>query len=187
MKGSRVASRYAKSLFAISLENSAIDIVKKDLEQIEKMCSESTDLVSLLHSPVVKFDKKTEILKIIFPSLSTQTQQFVAFLCEKRREDSLRGIIQEFFQLYKKHNNIETIVLTTAHPLNTTSKSNIDELIKNIVNNPIKKIDLITKVKEDLIGGFIIEIQDKRLDTSVKQTLNLLKREFEKNHFITSN
>jgi F-type H+-transporting ATPase subunit delta len=107
---------------------------------------------------------------------------FNKLLIKKGRETYLPEIAKAFIQQYKDHRNIFSVKLTTAVP--------VSEELKNAILNKIRTetamqhLELETAVKEDLIGGFVLEIGDQLVDASISYDLNNVRKQFRNNDFI---
>ena len=177
-----VASRYAKSLIDLAVETKQLEEVRKDMQLIKAVCDSNRDFVLLLESPVVKTDKKLAIFKSLFEGkVSKTTSAFLNLIASKRREGYIDDIAREFDEQYKQHKNITTAEVKTAVPLDSKLKKQIMELVKNSVSG---EIELIEKVDPSLIGGFVLTINDKQVDQSVKRKLNDLRKTFTGNSYL---
>jgi len=182
MKSTRLTSRYAKSLLSLSIEKNSLDKIFSDMNNIKSICSENKDLVLLLKSPVVKTDKKLSILSEIFSSsVSEITMTFINIITYKKREKYLEGIAESFISLYKIYNNIETVTLTTSHPVDEKTKLEVLDFVKK---NEKQKVEMNQVIDEELLGGMIIKMGDKQLDASVSRNIKKLKKSFNKNLYI---
>jgi len=182
MKSTRLTSRYAKSLLNLSVEKNRLDKILSDMNYIKNICSENKDLVLLLKSPVVKSDKKLSILSQIFSSsVSEITMNFINIITSKKREMHLEGIAESFISLYKTYSNIETVTLTTSHPIDEKTKFEVLEFVKK---NGKQNIEMKQVINEELFGGMIIKMGDKQLDASVSRNIKKLKKSFNKNLYI---
>ncbi|MDG1718290.1 MAG: ATP synthase F1 subunit delta [Flavobacteriales bacterium] len=182
MKATRLTSRYAKSLLSLSIEQNSLDKLLSDMNYIKNICSENKDLVLLLKSPVVKTDKKLSILSEIFSSFVSEiTMTFINIITFKKREKYLEGIAESFISLYKIHNNIETVTLTTSHPVDEKTKCEVLDFVKK---NGQQNVEITQEIDEELLGGMIIRIGDKQLDASVSRDIKKLKKLFNKNLYI---
>jgi len=182
MKATRLTSRYAKSLLSLVIEKNSLDKTLSDMNNIKSICSENKDLVLLLKSPVVKTDKKLLILSKIFSSsVSEITMTFINIITAKKREKHLEGIAESFISLYKIHNNIETVTLTTSHPIDEKIKIEVLDFVKK---NGKQKVEMNQVIDEELLGGMIIKMGDKQLDASVSRNIKKLKKSFNKNLYI---
>lgn len=182
MQGTKVASRYAKSLLGLSLELGILEKVYADMKLIQKACQESHELSLMLKSPIIKSDKKEKIIKELFGSkIYKVSLSFIEIIARKRRETYLELIAATFVEQYKKHKKILTAVVTTAVGLD----NELREKVLNVVKESQKaEVELVEKVNQDLIGGFIIRVGDKQDDTSIRTKLLKLNRVFKENPYI---
>lgn len=177
-----VASRYAKSLIDLAIETKQLEEVRKDMLLVKQVCDSNSDFVTLLQSPVVKTDKKIAIFNGVFgKNISKTTTAFLNLLAAKRRENYLSGIASSFDEQYKLYKNITTVKVSSAVALDAKLKKDILDLVKK---NATGEIELIEKVDPSLIGGFVLTINDKQVDQSVKRKLNDLSKNFTGNSFV---
>ncbi|MFH1322022.1 MAG: ATP synthase F1 subunit delta [Bacteroidota bacterium] len=182
MKKTRVASRYAKSLLNLAIEQGELENTYNDMKLISQTCHSSKDLTLLLKSPIVKSDKKTRILKEIFKDrLSKLSQSFIDIIIRKRREIYLEEITWEFQNQYKEYKNIITAVVTSASGLDDNIRSEIMKIVKESTSF---EVELIEKKDKELIGGFVLRIGDKQIDKSIQNKLKELSRSFSGNPHI---
>ena len=183
MPNPRLAARYAKSLIDLSLEKGDIESVYSDMLFLESVCKSSKDFVNLLKSPVIKGDQKQKILdSVTSDRVGVITSSFNKLLVSKGREDVLPEIITAFIQQYKDYKGIFIVKLTTAAPISEELKNAILDKIRN--NTPMKNIELITEVKESLIGGFVLETTNELVDASIAFELNNVRKQFRNNDYI---
>ena len=177
-----VASRYAKSLIDLAIGTKQLEEVRKDMQLIKQVCNSNHEFVLLLESPVVKTDKKMAIFKIIFSNkISATTQAFLNLIATKRREGYIDDIANAFDDQYKLYMNIITVKVESASALDAKSKKAILDLVKQTARG---EIELIEKINPSLIGGFVLTIDDKQIDQSVKRKLNDLRKDFSVNLFV---
>jgi F-type H+-transporting ATPase subunit delta len=161
-------------------EKGKLDEAIKDMELVQKTISENRELVVLLKSPVVKADKKISILESIYGKhLSKASMLFINLITKKRREGVLPEIADSFIAQYKEMKGITTAKVTSAAVLSDDAKKRIEDIVQKQVGGTV---ELSTEVNEELIGGFVLRIGDKQLDTSIVSQINELKQEFGK-HF----
>jgi len=174
MQNPRLASRYAKSIFDLAAERNSLEDTLKDMQLLISICSHSSDFVNMLRSPVIKADKKIQIVEAILKGqIHTLTQAFVNLLINKGREMNLPEIANAFVTQYKELKKIKTVKLTTAAPVNENVKVSI--LAKIAANLQGSTVELATAVNPDLIGGFVLEMEDKLFDSSVRRELSNIK------------
>lgn len=183
MKGIRISSRYAKSLLALSNEKSKTNEVFADMELISSTIAENRDLKVLLLSPVIKPDTKLKVLNAIFASkISDISKLFVELLTKKGREGMLGEIADAYVAQVKEFKNIVSAHVVSAIALDNETRETIKRLATQLAQG--KSIELTEKVNADLIGGFILQVGDHRVDASVSGEIKNLKREFEKNPYV---
>ena len=183
MPNPRLAGRYAKSLIDLSIERDQLDAVYQDMLFLQGICKNSKELVALLKSPVIKADKKEIILDAITKDkISIITASFNKLLIKKSREANLPEIVNAFIEQYKEKKGIHNVKLTTATPVSEDLKKAITNKIKSDLS--MKEVELSTEVNENIIGGFILEVDGKMVDASVAYDLNNAKKQFESNEFI---
>ncbi len=179
----RLAARYAKSILDLAVERGQLETVYADMIFLRTICRSSRDLVNFLNSPIIKTDKKRKTLEAITAGrISPLTTAFNALLMSKEREAYLPEIAAAFIEQYKAYKGIQTVRLTTAVPVSEDLRQAILEKVKT--DRHVSQIDLETKVREDLIGGFVLEIGDELIDASIAYDLHKIKQQFENNDFI---
>lgn len=171
-----VASRYAKSLIDLAVETKQLDEVIKDMRLVKKVCSENSDFITMLQSPVIKTDKKQAIFKAVFEGKISKTSlAFLNLIAVKMREAYIPEIAASVDEQYKIRKNITTAKVTSAISLDEKLRKQVLSIVKQ---NATGEIELVEKVDPSLIGGFILTIDDKQVDQSVKRKLNDLRKNF---------
>jgi F-type H+-transporting ATPase subunit delta len=182
MKNTVLAGRYAKSLLDLSVERNELERVYQDMLYIHRVFEQNDELVIAIKSPVVKSDKKVAVLKAIFQSnVSNIILQYIDLIAQRKRESNLQEISEAFVKLYKKEKNILSAKVTSPTSLSGDARAKILAIIA-----PKSKgtVELIEEINTDLIGGFVLRIEDEQLDTSVKNKLSSLKKSFNNNPYI---
>ncbi|MEO1261680.1 MAG: ATP synthase F1 subunit delta [Bacteroidota bacterium] len=180
----RIANRYATSLAELAEEQGKLDRVKEDVESFNEVCG-NRDFWLMLKSPIVSADRKSQVFDKLFDGKYDKlTMAFLKILLKKGREAYLPEIGDEFLVLYKKVKHISSVKLTTAKEL---SKEAVDAIRKKLAASSATEdqVELQTVVDPSLIGGFVVEFEDKLYDASVAHKLNLLKSEFKDNLYIS--
>ena len=182
MRNARVTIRYAKALHGLAIENNSELNVYNDMQKLSLACRNSKELTLFLKSPIIKTDKKLKILEQIFEkNISNISKLFLKIITQKKRESLLYDIANKFVEVYKKHNKIETANIITAQKLEPQLRENILKVLKNKFQ---EKIELNEVVDEKIVGGSIIRVGDRQLDSSVSSALQKLKHKFNKNLYI---
>lgn len=179
----RVATAYAKSIITLAQENKVLDNVYEDMLFTLKVCNESRDLRNVLNSPVIQSSKKLSIVEAIFASkVSELSIKFFTLISKKGREKLIPSIASAFIDEYKFLKGIKTATVITAVGFDEQTKKKIAGLMTSISD---KTIELTYKVDESLIGGFVLNTGDKQFDSSVKNKLNSIKKQFNSNPYIS--
>ncbi len=179
----RLASRYAKSLLDLAIEQGQLEKVYEDMLLLQKVIKGNRDFLNLLRSPIINPDKKGKIINAVTAGKVSQlTTVFNNLLVSKNREANLPEIIDSFIKQYKKLKNIYIAKLTTATPISDNLKAAIVNQIKQ--TSDLQNIEVETSVNENLIGGFTLQVGDKLVDASIANDLREISRQFENNDFI---
>jgi F-type H+-transporting ATPase subunit delta len=183
MSAIRLASRYAKSLLDLSLELGQLEEVFGDMKQVAAVIGASRELKVMLKNPIINAEKKHKVVDAIFGKDSNKiTKTFLTLMVNKGREPYLEDIAKSFIQLYNKYKHITPVVITTAVQFD---KAYTDELVAKLQSKTgIDNAQIKVTVDETLIGGFVLQYEDKLYDASVAHKLELLEKGFSKNQFV---
>ncbi|MEZ4948017.1 MAG: ATP synthase F1 subunit delta [Saprospiraceae bacterium] len=184
MSVARIASRYAKSLIDLAVEQNKLERIMEDVQSFNQLTA-IRDFYLLIKSPIIKGDKKwaitQEILKGKFDDL---TLAFIKILINKGREGLLPEIGKEFIQQYRKIKHISIVTIKTATKL---SDAQLEAIKAKLVASSVTddKVEILTEVDPELLGGFVVEFDDRLYDASVKHQLRKLKKDFESNLYVS--
>jgi F-type H+-transporting ATPase subunit delta len=184
MSAQRIATRYAKSLIDLAQEQGKLDRVLEDVKSFKEVAG-NRDFALLLKSPIVKADKKEQVFNKLFESkYDPLTMAFLKILLRKGRESQLTEIANEFILQYKIIRHISTVKLITATKL---SDQAVEAIRQKLVASDVTddNVEIITRVDPNIVGGFLVEFEDKLYDASVSHKLAMLKREFQGNLYIS--
>ncbi len=183
MADSRVASRYVKSLLTLAVEQNAVEAVHNDMQLFDKVCLDNRPFANMLKSPIIKHDKKKDILEAIFKGkVHKLTLAILEMLTDKNREPLLPAIAHEFHNAYNEYKGIEKATVTTTIAVDAKLKKEIEAMVKKLSSK--KHVELVEKIDKDLIGGFILNVGDRQVDASIKNKLKSLKVKFAENPYI---
>lgn len=178
----RLAQRYAKSLIDLATELHQLDEVREDMLVLQSVLN-NRDFVLMLDSPIIKSDKKNKIIKAITGGkISKTTDVFLQLLCNKNRESNLPGVVSSFLMQYNTIKGLHNAKITTASPLGEELYNSFISKIKT--SSSIDHLKLETVVDENIIGGFILEMEGKLIDASILRDLNDVKKQFANNDYI---
>ena len=174
MNNSLISVRYAKALFLLSKEKGEVDNVYKDMNMLAAHCSKNEDFNELLSSPVITSAKKKKALKAVFEKHVNQlTINFLCMMVDNRRESMLAAIARNFIDQYKDEKDIRSVTLFTAVELDEEYLSGIKDLLQEELG---AKVEMTVRVRDNLIGGFILMVDGKMMDATVANKLRELKK-----------
>jgi F-type H+-transporting ATPase subunit delta len=176
MSNLRIANRYAEALMATAEELHVLKQIGDDFTVIRRIIHESHEFQLFLKSPILKTEKKQEVLKAAFSKMvQPLTLNFLLLLAEKERENFLKDIIEAFFHLQDERMGIVSVQVKTAAEL---SEQQTAQLKQRFEIYSKKKVHIDVSLDSKIIGGFIARIGDTMFDGSVKRQLELLRRRF---------
>ena len=176
MSDQRVAYRYAKALIELAEEQKALDKVSADMEMLTVVCNENRDFRLMLNNPVITHDKKLKILQALFGKKAHKiTNSYIEIITRKNRESVLEATAIEFTRLYNILRGIEEVSVTTTYKLDAAQKKEFEKVIKKVTG---KEVVVNEKIDKNIIGGYIININDRQIDESVRSKLKEIEYKF---------
>ena len=173
MSNLRVAKRYASALMALTGEAKKSDAIANDLLTVQAAITSSKELRSLLASPVVPKDKKKAAVAEIFGTkVGSVVHGYLASIIEKRREDVLPEVLEQYFLLRDEQLGIVSVDVRTAVEFSAAQEK---ALVKQLESFTRKKVRVSFSLDKVLKGGFVAKVGDTTLDGSVKRQLELLR------------
>jgi F-type H+-transporting ATPase subunit delta len=183
MNNPRLATRYAKSLLDLATEQGQVDAVYADMKLLQAIFKSNPDFTAVLRSPIIKADKKGKIVDAVTTGrIGTLSAAFNTLLMKKGREENLPEIAGAFIEQYNSINGIRKVKLTTATAITEELKNTILSQVKG--DTPVEKIELETAVKDELIGGFVLETGGTLVDASILRDLKDIRKQFMNNDYI---
>ena len=170
-----MAGRYAGALFELALEEKAVDQVKKDLETFDTMVGESPDLNRLVRSPVFGVDEQLKALSAILDKagITGIAANFLRVITTNRRLFAVRDIVRGYRALVAKHRGEVSAQITVAEKLNDSNLSALKDALKSVTGG--KDVDLDVKIDPAIIGGLIVKVGSRMVDSSLRTKLNAIK------------
>lgn len=177
MSVGRIATRYAKSLLDLAIEQNQLEDSLADIQEM-KASMASQELVNFFKSPVIKSEKKLSVYKAIFgDKFKSLADKFFQLVIKKGREDALPEICDEFIHQYKEHKGISAITIVSATKMTAEAEAKVKQRLLES-NETYANVDLDFEIDESLIGGFKIKMGGKLYDASVAHKLEQLRKEF---------
>nr|QCI04240.1 ATP synthase CF1 subunit delta [Anotrichium furcellatum] len=162
----KVSAPYAEALLSLAKANNVLNKTNEDLSLINNTIDSSKDLQSILFNPLIDIQSKNKILTKLFDDkVNDFILKFLLVLVERRRIFLLNAIIQKYFDLSYKLESTIVVELSTAIPFNEMQQSNLITKLKAMTSS--NNIKLVMSIDKTLIGGFIVKIGSKVIDTSL--------------------
>ena len=171
----RAASRYAKSILELAKEQKVLDEVYNDMLLFSKVVDENRVFAVMLKNPIINHDKKRAVLHALFEGkMNKLTLLAFDLITKKNRESIVAEIAVEFQHQYNTIKGLQDAEIHTTIALDAELKKKFQELVEEVTG---KKASLKEVVDENIVGGFVLNIGDKRIDQSIKTQLQNIKRE----------
>ena len=173
---SDVAGRYASALYDLADEKGAIDTVAGDLTSLQKMFDDSDDFRRLVKSPILsRRDQSKGIAAVAEKAqLAPITRQFLGLAATNRRLSALPSVIAGFRAILADRRGQSTAHVTSATPLSDAQKTSLVEALKESVGVG-RNVEITSKVDPSILGGLIVKIGSRMVDSSLKSKLQRLK------------
>ena len=169
-----MAGRYATALFELALETSELKAVRADLERFDAMLGESSDLSRLVRSPVFSADEQIKALDAVLAKagIGGLSAKFLNVLIANRRLFAVQAVIRDFRRLVANHKGEVTAEVTLAEKPSDAHLA----AIKGALNTVTKKdVQVEINVDPAIIGGLVVKVGSRMVDTSLRTKLNALK------------
>ena len=168
-----VAARYAKSLIELAKEKNVVEAVYEDMKLFKDTAEKNRGLMLALKSPVVRHEKKLAILKAIFQDkVNPVSYSIFEIITRKNRESILDAIADEFIKAYNEYQGIQKATVITSTPLTEELRKQFNTIVATATG---KTVELEEQVDPSLIGGYLLRVNDRQIDASLRNRLNELK------------
>lgn len=170
-----LAGRYATALFELATEAKALDAIASDLSRLKALIDGSTDLARLVRSPIFSREEQAKAMDAVLARLNVNqlTKNFVGLLAAKRRLFALSGIVAAFETLVANQRGEMTAEVTSAQPLKSEQRTALMGTLKDAMKREMR---LTERVDPTLLGGLIVKVGSRQIDSSLKSKLVRLER-----------
>ncbi|EFL89599.1 F0F1 ATP synthase subunit delta [Ahrensia sp. R2A130] len=171
---SGVAERYASALLDLAVSEKKLPAVEKDMNRLDEMLKGSEDLMRLVRSPVFSADQQNAALgKVLSKAkISGLVANFTQVVANNRRLFAVPDMIRSFRMKLAEHRGEVAAEVTVAHALTAVQNKELAAVLKGIVG---KDVALDVTEDQSLLGGMIVKIGSRQIDTSLKTKLSSLK------------
>jgi F-type H+-transporting ATPase subunit delta len=169
-----MAGRYATALFDLARESNMIDPVKGDLDRFDALIAGSADLNRLVRSPVFSAEEQLQALTAILEKagIGGLAAKFIKLVASNRRLFAVQDMIAGYRDLVAAHKGEATAEVTVAEELKGDHLEALRSALKSVSG---KNVDLNVKVDPSIIGGLVVKLGSRMVDTSLRTKLNAIK------------
>ncbi len=171
---SGVAGRYATALFDLARESNTIDALKADLDRFDALIAGSADLLRLVRSPVFSADEQLQALTAVLEraAIAGLAERFLKLVAANRRLFAVRDMVKAFRALVADHKGEATAEVTVAEQLKDEHVAALRAALKAVTG---KDVDLAVKVDPAILGGLVVKVGSRMVDTSLRTKLNAIR------------
>jgi F-type H+-transporting ATPase subunit delta len=171
---SGMAGRYATALFELARDEKAIDAVKANLDRFDGLLEESSDLMRLVRSPVFSAEQQSKALAAVLAlaGIDGLAAKFLQVLAQNRRLFAVRAIIKDFRALVAQHKGEVTADVTLAQKPSDQQLAAIKDALRAVI---AKDVQVAMKVDPSIIGGLIVKLGSRMVDSSLRTKLKSIK------------
>jgi F-type H+-transporting ATPase subunit delta len=171
---SGMAGRYATAVFDLARDADAIEAVKTDLDRFDALVADSADLARLVRSPVFSTEEQLQGLSAVLDRAGIRglAANFLKLVTFNRRLFAVRDMIKAFRALVVQHKGEATAAVTVAEPLKDAHVEALRAALKSVTG---KEVDLDVKVDPAILGGLVVKLGSRMVDSSLRTKLNAIR------------
>jgi F-type H+-transporting ATPase subunit delta len=169
-----MAGRYATALFELALAENALDAVEGDLDRFDALLADSADLARLVRSPVFGAEEQTKALAAVLDKVGIGglAAKFLKVVASNRRLFAVRDIVKGFRALVAGHKGEVTAQATFAEQPSEQHLAAVKDALTAVTK---KDVHVDVKIDPSIIGGLVVKLGSRMVDTSLRTKLNALK------------
>ncbi|MCH5215212.1 MAG: F0F1 ATP synthase subunit delta [Muribaculaceae bacterium] len=174
MDNGLIPHRYAMALYKFALEHGTTQAVYDEMKTVNASFQANDRLAKVLANPFVGREEKFDLLKAAAgDKVENDYLGFAKLILDNRREEYARQMALAYCDIYRKANNIARVKITTAANLPENEMERLRELVKKAF--PQTTLEFSEQINPDIIGGFVIDVDDTRMDASISNELEQLR------------
>jgi len=174
MNTGKISVRYSKALLELAIENNVANEVNNDVILLFETC-DLPEFKFFLESPVITPSQKNKFFSTIFQGkISELSLRFLNLLANNKREAHLKNIARVFLSKYREYKNIKLVGLTTTMSVDQNFQDEIKDVIGKHFNS---KVELTQNINTEILGGFILRIDETQYDASIRTKIEKIKKE----------
>ena len=176
-----ISKTYGDALFELAVEEDKVDVLSEEIEQLQKVLSDNEDFGRLMNHPKIIIEEKIQVARNVFEGrVSDELLGFLTIIISKDRYRDIDAILDYFVAEVKRYTGIGVATVTTAVPLKAEQCKKIEE--KLLETTEYAKMEMHFELDESLIGGMIVRIGDRVVDSSIRTKLSELQKDLLKVH-----
>ena len=169
-----IARVYARSLFEVAQDGGKIDVVKEQLGQFADALEDTRELAVFFFSPYFSTQEKKDGLGRTLEGADPVVQNFLELLIEKHRTPAIFRIRRELDRLWEEENKLLPVQITSAVELDA---STVERIGREIGVQTGRKVNVVTSVDEDVLGGIVLRVGNSILDASIRTRMENLRKQ----------
>ncbi len=171
-----ISKTYGDALFELAVEEDKIDALLEEITQLQKVLDENEDFGKLMNHPKIIKEEKIQVAKNVFEGrISEELMGFLIIIISKDRYKEIDQILDYFVAEVKKYKGIGIATVTTAVPLKAEQCRKVEERL--LATTGFRSMEMHYVQDASIIGGMVIRIGDRVVDSSISTKLNELQRE----------
>ncbi len=172
--GDLISDRYASALYDLAAEKKLVDSVLGDLSNLKNILKDNKELSLVIKSPLITSVDKLNIFESLLKKINANelTTTFLKVIEKNKRFSNLVSIITQFMSINSQKRGNVLADIKSADELNDDQKNNITNQLKSILGD---KLSLSFDVDKNIMGGLIVKVGSKMIDTSLANKINKLK------------
>lgn len=171
-----ISKTYGDALFSLAVEEDKVDVLLEEIEQLQNILRENQDFDRLMEHPKINKEEKLSVAQTVFKGrISDELLGFLTIIISKDRYQDMDEILSYFIDEVKRYKGIGIATVTTAVPLKEGQCEKIEQ--KLLDTTEYKTMEMHYQTDASLIGGMVIRIGDRVVDSSISTKLNELQRE----------
>lgn len=171
-----VSKTYGDALFELALENDTVDTLYEEAMAVDEVFLGNDELIKLLNHPKIDKDKKIQIIEEIFKGkVSDDMTGFLTVIVRKDRYNDIDNIMKCFIDEVREYKKIGVAYVTSAIELSDKQKKDVEKRLLDTTQYEV--FDMNYTVDERVIGGMIIRIGDRVVDSTIKSKIEKMSRE----------
>ncbi|MBR1742724.1 MAG: F0F1 ATP synthase subunit delta [Lachnospiraceae bacterium] len=174
-----VSKTYGDALFEVAVEDGSVDSLAEEVESVLTIFSDNEDYIKVLNHPKIPMEEKNSLIKEAFEGkVSNDLLGLMLTVVDKGRFSEIEEILNYFLSCVRGYKKIGTATVTSAVTLSEAEKAKVEKRL--LETTAYESFLLEYQVDKSLIGGMIIKIGDRVVDSSIRTKLNNMARELSK-------